>query len=210
MNSTRTKPARFTTHRRFTVGLPVTLALAVAASPPVYGADATTRADLRFTNYAFAHEFGSGVYDFNGRTLQVYGLPLGWTAVEPGKDQAGLRLQLFHGRGGAVGRGGGSSFEALLAQPEGTVGGRIRITEQGEVVANKYADPQLARQSLETLTAGVVLASLYLVLDFDYIEQGIRNGVPQRYAWTAAFGLVVTLVWLYLEILRLISILNRR
>ncbi|MEO8114531.1 MAG: phosphoenolpyruvate carboxylase, partial [Phenylobacterium sp.] len=73
---------------------------------------------------------------------------------------ADLRLQLFHGRGGAVGRGGGSSFEALLAQPQGTVNGRIRITEQGEVVANKYADPELARQSLETLTAGVVLASL--------------------------------------------------
>ena len=72
----------------------------------------------------------------------------------------GLRLQLFHGRGGAVGRGGGSSFEAILAQPGGTVNGRIRITEQGEVVANKYADPELARQSLETLTAGVVLASL--------------------------------------------------
>ncbi|WP_411288304.1 phosphoenolpyruvate carboxylase [Phenylobacterium sp.] len=74
--------------------------------------------------------------------------------------EAGLRLQLFHGRGGAVGRGGGSSFEALLAQPPGTIGGRIRITEQGEVVANKYADPELARQSLETLAAGVVLASL--------------------------------------------------
>ena len=73
---------------------------------------------------------------------------------------AELKLQLFHGRGGAVGRGGGSSFDALLAQPAGTVGGRIRITEQGEVVANKYADPELARQSLETLTAGVVLASL--------------------------------------------------
>jgi phosphoenolpyruvate carboxylase len=73
---------------------------------------------------------------------------------------AGLKLQLFHGRGGAVGRGGGSSFEALLAQPADTVGGRIRITEQGEVVANKYADPEIARQSLETLTAGVVLASL--------------------------------------------------
>jgi uncharacterized YccA/Bax inhibitor family protein len=55
---------------------------------------------------------------------------------------------------------------------------------------------------------GVVLASLFLVLDFDYIEQGIRNGVPEQYAWTAAFGLVVTLVWLYLEILRLLAILR--
>ena len=75
-------------------------------------------------------------------------------------EGSGLRLQLFHGRGGAVGRGGGSSFDALLAQPEGTVGGRIRVTEQGEVVANKYADPALARRSLDTLTAGVVLTSL--------------------------------------------------
>jgi uncharacterized YccA/Bax inhibitor family protein len=57
---------------------------------------------------------------------------------------------------------------------------------------------------------GVGLASLYLVLDFDFIEQGVRNGLPTRYAWVAAFGLVTTLVWLYLEILRLISILRGR
>ncbi|HEV7157589.1 MAG TPA: phosphoenolpyruvate carboxylase [Caulobacteraceae bacterium] len=75
-------------------------------------------------------------------------------------NAAGLGLQLFHGRGGAVGRGGGSSFEALLAQPPDTVNGRIRVTEQGEVVANKYADPQVAAQSLETLAAGTILASL--------------------------------------------------
>jgi uncharacterized YccA/Bax inhibitor family protein len=56
---------------------------------------------------------------------------------------------------------------------------------------------------------GVVLASFFLVLDFDFVEQGIRNGLPREYAWTAGFGLVVTLVWLYLEILRLLSILQR-
>jgi phosphoenolpyruvate carboxylase len=75
-------------------------------------------------------------------------------------EDAGLALQFFHGRGGAVGRGGGSSFEAILAQPEGTVAGRIRITEQGEVVANKYADPAIGRENLETMTAATLLATL--------------------------------------------------
>ncbi|MBC3761602.1 Bax inhibitor-1/YccA family protein [Quadrisphaera oryzae] len=55
---------------------------------------------------------------------------------------------------------------------------------------------------------GAVLASLSLVLDFDFIEQGVRNGIPQRYAWTAAFGLTVTLVWLYVELLRILSIIR--
>jgi len=64
------------------------------------------------------------------------------------------------------------------------------------------------RQRFGISAFGVVLASLFLVLDFDFIEQGIRNGLPERYAWTAAFGLVVTLVWLYLEILRLLAILR--
>jgi phosphoenolpyruvate carboxylase len=81
-------------------------------------------------------------------------------ALAEAVSSSGFRLRLFHGRGGAVGRGGGSSFEALLAQPEGSVGGQIRLTEQGEVIANKYADPELARRSLETLVSGAVLASL--------------------------------------------------
>lgn len=55
---------------------------------------------------------------------------------------------------------------------------------------------------------GVLLAAFFLMLDFDFVEQGIRNGLPERYAWTAAFGLVVTLIWLYIEILRLLSILR--
>lgn len=73
---------------------------------------------------------------------------------------AGLKLQLFHGRGGTVGRGGGSSFAGVLAQPQGTVAGRIRITEQGEVIANKYGEPEVAARNLDALTCGVLLNSL--------------------------------------------------
>ncbi|HEY1561954.1 MAG TPA: phosphoenolpyruvate carboxylase [Caulobacteraceae bacterium] len=95
---------------------------------------------------------------------------------------AGLRLQLFHGRGGAVGRGGGSSFEALLSQPPGTVAGRIRVTEQGEVVANKYADPELAAQSLETLAAGTILASLRRAgsSDADEARGAVMDGLARE------------------------------
>jgi uncharacterized YccA/Bax inhibitor family protein len=78
-------------------------------------------------------------------------------------------------------------------------------------VAFKWWDSIYAGNGLLAVAVsafGVVLASLFLVLDFDQIEQGIRNGAPQKYAWLAGFGLVVTLVWLYIEVLRLISILR--
>ncbi|MDQ8756121.1 phosphoenolpyruvate carboxylase [Sphingosinicella sp. LHD-64] len=74
--------------------------------------------------------------------------------------EAGIRLQLFHGRGGAVGRGGGSSLAAIRAQPSGTVQGRIRITEQGEVIAAKYGTPESAIANLDAIASATLLASL--------------------------------------------------
>ena len=127
-----------------------------------------------------------------GYLTSVWSLHQASLALKPVFHAAGVAMQLFHGRGGAVGRGGGSSFAAIRAQPTGTVGGRIRITEQGEVIAAKYGSRESAAINLEAMAAATIAATLEppLVAPADAARFGAAMEQLSAQAFTAYRALV--------------------
>src|SRR5450830_1732577 len=106
-------------------------------------------------------------------------------------NREGVKLRLFHGRGGTVGRGGGPSYQAILAQPAGTVNGQIRLTEQGEIIASKFSNPEIGRRNLELLVAATLEASLMpantdaaqnrKLAEFEHIMEDLSERAYQAY-----------------------------
>ena len=122
---------------------------------PVYRALVRSRGDNQEVMLGYSDSNKDGGYLAANWALYRAELDL----VEAAR-KAGIRLRLFHGRGGTVGRGGGPSYDAILAQPVGAVTGSLRITEQGEVIGAKYANPKLARRNLESLLAATIESTL--------------------------------------------------
>ena len=129
--------------------------LEAALDLPVYRAIVSARGDSQEVMLGYSDSNKDGGYLAANWALYRAELDL----VESAR-KTGIRLRLFHGRGGTVGRGGGPSYDAILAQPPGAVNGSLRITEQGEVIAAKYAEPQIAHRNLETLLAATLEATL--------------------------------------------------
>ena len=129
--------------------------LEAALDLPLYRAIVTSRGDSQEVMLGYSDSNKDGGYLAANWALYRAELDL----VESAR-KTGIRLRLFHGRGGTVGRGGGPSYDAILAQPPGAVKGSLRLTEQGEVIAAKYAEPRIAHRNLETLLAATLEASL--------------------------------------------------
>ena len=129
--------------------------LEAALEIPLYRALVTARGESQEVMLGYSDSNKDGGYLAANWALYRAELDL----VESAR-KTGIRLRLFHGRGGTVGRGGGPSYDAILAQPPGAVSGSLRITEQGEVIAAKYAEPRTAHRNLETLLAATLESTL--------------------------------------------------
>ena len=137
---------------------------------PIYRALVSARGDSQEVMLGYSDSNKDGGY--LAANWAVYRAELSLVEVA---RKTGIRLRLFHGRGGTVGRGGGPSYQAILAQPPGAVNGSLRLTEQGEVIAAKYAEPQLARRNLESLVAATLESTLLDV-------EGLGDAAEPAYA----------------------------
>ncbi|WP_104525321.1 phosphoenolpyruvate carboxylase [Blastococcus atacamensis] len=144
--------------------------LGAVLDQPLYRALLANRGDVQEVMLGYSDSNKDGGYLAANWALYRAELEL----VELARRE-GVRLRLFHGRGGTVGRGGGPSYEAIRAQPPGAVAGALRITEQGEVIAAKYADPDLARRNLEALVAATLESTLLDV-------EGLGDDADEAYA----------------------------
>lgn len=131
-------------------------------SIPLYRTYVRNRGDLQEVMLGYSDSNKDGGY-----FAANWALFNGETQIVQACREEGLRLRFFHGRGGTVGRGGGPSYDAILAQPAGAVQGAVRVTEQGEIISAKYGSPETARRNLEALVSATLEASLMDVNDLD-------------------------------------------